>query len=126
MRYHENKLLNNIWLIQKPGETILIYKQILRDRKRLKISNGARYLHCLLRSLDETANWKITIAGLCTESSTSKPTVLKQLNELRKFGLVETELRYRENTKIPVGYTWTIYPIPKQEYSRRTINEEEA
>jgi hypothetical protein len=112
-------------VIQKPGETVSIYRQILRDRKRLKISNGARFLHCLLRALETTPGWKITVAGLCTEMQADRKTIIKYINELRDSELVETDLVYKEVkgklTNMIEGYLWTIWPLPKWMCEQREI-----
>ena len=108
-------------VIQKPGEAVIIYRQILRDHKHLKISYPARFLHCLLRALETTPGWKITVSGLCTEMGVTRPSMIKYMNELRKAELIETELVYREGTRIVEGYLWTIWPLPKPWCAKRGI-----
>jgi len=120
MRNQQNVLLNGkITIEQKPGETVIIYKQILRNRKTLNLTHGARFLHCLLRSLENIKGWSITVKGLSTEMGVSKPTLIKFLNELRNSELIETVPTKDEETKRHTGYLWIIYPICKKEYERR-------
>ena len=107
--------LNKFHIISKPGETISIYKRIIRDRKNLTLTHGARFLHCLLRVLSELEKWHITVTGLSTEMGVSRTTVINHLKELREAGLLETE----RIPKTPNSFIWIVYPLPKKQYEKR-------
>ena len=104
-----------IEIINKPGEVVGIYKKIIRDRKNLSLSYGARFLHCLLRTIQEMDKWHPTVTGLAKEMGASRTTVIKFMKELKSHKLLE--MQKIPNT--PNSFNWFVYPIPKDEYEKR-------
>ena len=95
-----------------PGETITVYKLIVRGRKTLNLTPGARLTHILLMVLAETEGWDITVSGLATEVGVSRPTMIKYLKQLEAAQLLERKRAHPADPRLD-GYLWIVWPLPK-------------
>lgn len=98
-----------------PDETVTVYCQVLFDKR---LESLDIHVHCLLKYLAERPKWDLTIGGIATILRKHYGTIQRSIAKLKRCGYVETVKTQDERGRW-IGWLWTIYPIPRDEYQKR-------